>query len=56
MEGLPRWLSGKNLPANAGDARDVGAIPRSRTSPGVENSHSGILAWRIPRTAEAGRL
>ena len=25
----------KNLPANAGDARDVGSIPGSRRSPGV---------------------
>ena len=24
--GLPRWLSGKNLPANAGDAGDSGSI------------------------------
>ena len=25
----------KNLPANAGDARDMGLIPRSGRSPGV---------------------
>ena len=31
MRGLPRWLSGKNPPANAGDA---GSIPRSGISPG----------------------
>ena len=29
----------KNLPANAGDARDAGLIPRSRRSPGVENGN-----------------
>jgi len=29
----------KNPPANAGDARDVGSIPRSGRSPGVENSN-----------------
>ena len=38
MKGLPR-LSGENLPANAGDARDMGATPGSRTSPGVENGN-----------------
>ena len=27
----------KNLPANAGDTRDVSSIPRSGRSPGVEN-------------------
>ena len=32
--GLPRWLSGKkNLPAGAGDARDMGLIPGSGRSP-----------------------
>ena len=29
----------KNLPANAGDIRDVGSIPRSGRCPGRENSH-----------------
>ena len=28
-----------NLPANAGDARDVGSIPRSGLSPGVGNGN-----------------
>ena len=28
-----------NLPVNAGDARDVGLVPRSRRSPGVGNGH-----------------
>ena len=28
----------KNLPANAGDARDAGSIPRLRGFPGAENS------------------
>ena len=45
----------KNLPANAGDGRGVGAIPGSRRSPGGEHGiHSNILAWRIPRTEEPG--
>ena len=29
----------KNLPANAGDTRDVGLIPRSGRSPGEESSN-----------------
>ena len=41
----------KNLPANAGDAGDMGSIPGSERSPG-----GGILAWRIPLTEEPGGL
>ena len=38
----------KNPPANAGEARDAGSIPRSGRSPGVgSGTPSGILAWRI---------
>ena len=43
----------KNLPANAGDARDADSIPGSGRFP--ENRmviHSSILAWRIPWTEE----
>ena len=41
----------KSLPANAGDTRDMGSIPRSGRSPGVEmTTHSGILAQEIPWT------
>ena len=29
----------KNLPANAGDARNTGLIPRSGRSPGIENGN-----------------
>ena len=36
----------KNLPANAGDIKDMGSIPGSRRSPRGGNSSS--LAWRIP--------
>ena len=39
----------KNLPASAGDARDVGSFPGSATCLGGGN---GILAWRIPWTEE----
>ena len=47
----------KNLPANAGDIRDVGLI-LSREDP-LEKSittHSSILAWEIPWTKELGGL
>ena len=39
----------KNLPASAGDVRDVGSTPGSGRSPeeGMA-THSNILAWRIP--------
>ena len=43
----------KNLPVNAGDARDADSIPGSGRFP--ENRmaiHSSILAWRIPWTEE----
>ena len=45
----------KNLPANAGDAGDVGSVP------GYEDSlematRSSILAGKIPRREEPGRL
>ena len=47
----------KNLPANAGDEGDVGSI-LGQEDPlewGMA-AHSSILAWRIPRTEEPGRL
>ena len=47
----------KNLPANAGDIRDVGLIPGSKDS--LEEgmaTHSSIITWRIPRTEEPGGL
>ena len=47
----------KNMPANAGEIKDVGSIP------GLEDpleegmaTHSSILAWRIPRAEEPGGL
>ena len=33
-QGFPSGTSGKNLPANAGDVRDVGSIPGLGRSPG----------------------
>ena len=42
-------LAVKNPPANAGDVRDQGLIPswEDPLKEGME-SHSSILAWRIP--------
>ena len=37
--GLPGWLSSKQSTCNAGDAGNEGSIPKSRTSPGGENSN-----------------
>ena len=55
--GFPGDAAVKNLPANAGDARDTGLIPGSRRSPEEEMAtHSSILAQRIPRTEEPGGL
>ena len=34
IKGSPRGASVKNLPANAGDTRDMGLIPGSGRSPG----------------------
>ena len=43
-------LAVKNLPANAGDMKDVGLIPGSGRSSGGGRgkTHSSILTWRIP--------
>ena len=44
------WLSGKNVPANAGD---VGFIPGSEDPLEKEMTpHFSILAWEIPWTEE----
>ena len=46
----------KNLPANAGDARDVGLIPGVRKIPWKEEmaTFSSILAWKLPWTEQPG--
>ena len=47
----------KNLPANAGDARDMGSIPGwGRSSGAGMATHFSILAWKIPWTEESSRL
>ena len=53
--GFPRDSVVKNLPANAGDAEDVGLIPGLGRSPKEEMAtHSRILAWKMPCTEEPG--
>ena len=43
----------KNLPINAGDARDSGSIPESEDPPEEERATpSSVLAWRIPWIAK----
>ena len=47
----------KNLPASAGDTRDVGLIPGLGRSPrGGNGNPLHILAWEIPWTEEPGGL
>ena len=47
----------KNPPPNARDIRDAGSIPGLGRSPGGGMAtHSSILAWRIPWTAETSGL
>jgi len=47
----------QNLPANAGDIRDMGSIPGlGRCAEEGTATHSSILAWEIPRTEYPGRL
>ena len=38
----------KNLPANAGEERDVGSVPGLEDSLEEGMAILGILAWRIP--------
>ena len=55
--GLLRWLSGKNPPANAGDAGDMSSIPGLGKSPEVGNSN--LLQYSClenPLTEEPGGL
>ena len=48
-----QWV--KNLPANAGDARDMGLIHGSGRSPGEANGNPlQYSAWKIPWTEEPG--
>ena len=54
---LPRWLSDKDLPANAGDEGEMGSVLGQEDSLEEEMAtHSSIPAWRIPWTEEPGGL
>ena len=47
----------KDLPASAGDIRDMGSTPGPGRSPGEGMAtHSSVLAWRIPWTEDLGEL
>jgi len=55
--GFPSGSVVKNLPANAGDARDTGSILGCEDPLEKEMAtHSSILAWKIPWTEEPGGL
>ena len=56
-QGWPGGSMGKESACNAGDTGDAGLIPGSRRSLEEEIvTHSSILAWKIPRREEPGRL
>ena len=46
----------KNMPANAGDTRDVGSVPELGRFSGGGKGNSSILAWKIQWTEEPGGL
>ena len=53
-KGFPGSLDGKESACNVGD---LSSTPGTGRSPGEEMAtHSSILAWKIPRTEELGRL
>ena len=68
-QGFPGGAEGKNLPANARDARDTGSTPGLGRLPGGGNgggwedfleeemaTYSRIRAWEIPQTEKPGGL
>ena len=46
----------KNLPANAGDIRDIQSLGREDSLEEEMATGFSILAWKIPWTEEPGRL
>ena len=65
------FLGGSEVKASASNVGDLGSIPGLGRSPGegngnplqysclenpMDETHSSILAWRIPWTKEPGRL
>ena len=56
-QGFPGGAVTKNLPAKAGDTRDVGSVSGWEDPLELEiATHSTILAWKIPWTEEPCRL
>ena len=53
--GFPDGSDGKESACNAGDQSSIPGLGRSPGGEGMA-THSSILAWRIPRTEEPGRL
>ena len=52
---FPGGSAEKNLPANVGNAGDLGSIPRWGRSPGGKMAtHFSILAWKIPWIEDLG--
>ena len=49
-------LAVKDLPANAGDVRDVSSLDQDDPLEEGMATHSSILAWKIPWTVEPGGL
>ena len=57
IKGFPDFSVVKNPPANGGDVKDMGVIPGQEDPLGEgTETHSSILAWRIPGTGEPGGL
>ena len=53
-KGLPRWLIGKELPANEGDTGDAGSIPGSGRAPGGGNGN--LLQYSCKNSMERRAL
>ena len=57
IPGLLRWLNGIESACSAGDTGDAGSTPGPEAPLEEEMAtHSSILAWKIPRTEDSGRL
>ena len=55
--GFPDGAVVKNLPANAGDARDAGSVPGlGKSSEEEMATYSSILSWELPWAEEPGGL
>ena len=49
-------LVAKNLPANAGDVRDIQSLGWEDPLEKGMTTHSSVLAWRILKTEKPGRV